>query len=375
MPVKIVDFGGGLDEFAKAIPAAIEEFQDAEVRKMKKMEIAAKLAVDNERREKELAEYQLSAQKSGFDRPENYRTPLQRRSGGGVITDPVERQKYKLSVISDPDLTDEQKAQMLYEGLGDAPGYESPSVVEAPQDTSFDVAGGSEDMAPAAATGLMQKRGFMGQQPGLMGQGAQDLPGGWGKVVSNPDQKRKKGIEERGKLVDLKTKELNLSEGLRKEYNALPETKSFNILRNSYSSLKSAAGRDSAAGDMSMVFQYMKMLDPNSTVREGEQAQASQATNIPGEVMNAYNKAVKGTRLNAKQRNDFVSTAKSLLESSRAHQEKVLNRYVGLAGSYGVKPDMVVDSETVAPIKDQPETKFIGDTQYIKVNGGWQKVK
>ena len=36
-----------------------------------------------------------------------------------------------------------------------------------------------------------------------------------------------------------------------------------------------------AAGDMALIFSYMKMLDPNSTVREGEYATAQDAGSIP----------------------------------------------------------------------------------------------
>ena len=36
-----------------------------------------------------------------------------------------------------------------------------------------------------------------------------------------------------------------------------------------------------AAGDMALIFSYMKMLDPNSTVREGEYATAEAAAGVP----------------------------------------------------------------------------------------------
>ena len=69
--------------------------------------------------------------------------------------------------------------------------------------------------------------------------------------------------------------------------------KNFNIAQTQLNKLFSGAKRDSAAGDLSMIFTYMKVLDPTSVVREGEQATAQNAAGIPERTRNLYNKLNK----------------------------------------------------------------------------------
>ncbi|KAB7786025.1 hypothetical protein [Methylorubrum populi] len=98
----------------------------------------------------------------------------------------------------------------------------------------------------------------------------------------------------------------------------------------------------SPASDMSLVFGFMKMLDPSSVVREGEYATAKNAAGIPDQFRNAYNKAVDGEFLTPLQRQDFVNQAKALYDKARGNAEGVAERYRGLAGQYGVDPDRSV---------------------------------
>lgn len=77
-----------------------------------------------------------------------------------------------------------------------------------------------------------------------------------------------------------------------------------------YQKVQGAASKPSAANDLAMIFAYMKMLDPGSVVREQEFANAQNAAGIPDQVRNAYNKALRGERLNPEQRNQFLSSAR-----------------------------------------------------------------
>ena len=73
----------------------------------------------------------------------------------------------------------------------------------------------------------------------------------------------------------------------------------------------------------------MKMLDPNSTVREGEFANAQNAASIPDRIRNQYNKAAEGTRLTAEQRNDFVASAERVYKESASTYNQRLKEYRG----------------------------------------------
>lgn len=92
----------------------------------------------------------------------------------------------------------------------------------------------------------------------------------------------------------------------------------------SYRSVLAAAQDPTAAGDLALIFSFMKMLDPGSVVREGEFATAQNAANVPGRVRNAYNRIVDGTRLNTEQRADFVNQAHNKARTTdRGLQERI----------------------------------------------------
>ena len=83
----------------------------------------------------------------------------------------------------------------------------------------------------------------------------------------------------------------------------------------SYNTIRSAAENPSAAGDLSLIFQYMKVLDPGSTVREGEFANAQNAAGVPDRIRNLFNNWSKGQRLDEKQRQDFITQAKKIVDA------------------------------------------------------------
>lgn len=150
-------------------------------------------------------------------------------------------------------------------------------------------------------------------------------------------------------------KTLRKTEGdLRKEFNALPDVKTFREVAGSYRQIKASANKPNptAADDISTIFSYMKMLDPGSVVREGEFATAQNSAGVPEQVQNAYNKALKGTRLNQDQRRNFVESAAGIVTSRGKRYNAVANEYRGYAGDYGASPDRI--AKPVPDIGPQP---------------------
>jgi len=68
--------------------------------------------------------------------------------------------------------------------------------------------------------------------------------------------------------------------------------------------------------DVSMIFAYMKMLDPRSVVREGEQAQAQGTGGALDLAINTYNKLLGGGSLTDAQRKSFRDAAYALITPS-----------------------------------------------------------
>lgn len=135
----------------------------------------------------------------------------------------------------------------------------------------------------------------------------------------------------------------NTAEGLRKEILGNEVTKKAQDVAVSYGKLKRvASGTPSAAGDMSLVFSYMKMLDPGSTVREGEYANAQNAAGVPDKIRNAFNKAIDGELLSPDQRKDFLNQAKSMMTEQVGRYKAFSAPYTKLADKYGIDPSEVV---------------------------------
>lgn len=99
-------------------------------------------------------------------------------------------------------------------------------------------------------------------------------------------------------------------------------------------------------GDIAMVFNYMKILDPASTVREGEFATAANAGGIIESVRNQINKVIGdaqfGTILSPKNREQFRSAATLLFDTQLESQLQSEREFSRIATESGFKPSQVI---------------------------------
>lgn len=154
-----------------------------------------------------------------------------------------------------------------------------------------------------------------------------------------------KKLAEGGPKVLTKPEGFDIAAKLRGEYNK--EAATFTGVADSYQRIKDSAADPSAAGDLSLIFNYMKVLDPGSTVREGEFATAEAAGSIPTQIVARYNKILKGERLAPEQRADFVNRADRLYKGQETRfNTRVKDRYTGLAKRYGLDPAEVLSNPT-----------------------------
>ncbi len=123
------------------------------------------------------------------------------------------------------------------------------------------------------------------------------------------------------------------------------DSKPYITLRDAYQRVQSAGEQPNAAGDLSMIFAYMKMLDPNSVVREQEFANAQNAAGVPDRIRNVYNRVMQGTRLTPEQRSEFLGQAESLFANAVSNQKGVRQTYGDRATKWGIPTDMVLDAE------------------------------
>ena len=118
---------------------------------------------------------------------------------------------------------------------------------------------------------------------------------------------------------------------LRGEYTK--NTDEFSKIDSAFSRLQSSL-TGTGAGDLSLVFQYMKILDPGSTVREGEFANAANAGGVDDQIVGIYNKLNDGAFLSPMQRVDFYQRAKDLYGSAAQKYDYTTDMFTGLAKAY-----------------------------------------
>jgi len=122
----------------------------------------------------------------------------------------------------------------------------------------------------------------------------------------------------------------------------MDETANYRSAGENLTNLYVGAKQANAAGDLGMVFSYMKMLDNNSVVREGEQATAQNAAGVPERIRNAYNRLLTGERLTPAQRQEFLSMGLGLFRQQEARVAKSKDYFTGVARQYGMDPSLIL---------------------------------
>lgn len=138
----------------------------------------------------------------------------------------------------------------------------------------------------------------------------------------------------------------------RKEYS--DQTKGYQDVKSAYGRILAVSDPktpdEEAPADLALVFNFMKMQDPGSTVNSGEFANAQNAAGVPDRIKNAYNNLITGGRLNPTQRKAFRGQAENLYKVA-GQQEDTVRKGIGrIAKSYGLDSKNIFYTETeIAP--------------------------
>lgn len=132
------------------------------------------------------------------------------------------------------------------------------------------------------------------------------------------------------------------------DYEAALKGESISDLVSSYAKINQAASNPSAAGDLALIFNYMKMLDPGSVVREGEFANAQNAGGITTKVRAQYNNILNGQRLTPEQRADFVDQSRKIYGTAVDAKKRIDNTFIDRSARFGVPSDVVIRDISVA---------------------------
>ncbi len=207
----------------------------------------------------------------------------------------------------------------------------------------------------------------IGMLGGLVKGAAQGLMQGQEMADRREDRKLKQlefdakmKAEDLGKEKKIKEDTFNRSEKLRDDWLKNKSTTNSQSVQEAYSKIKNAG--QSAAGDLSLIYGFMRMQDPQSTVREGEFATAQNSAGLPDQVRNMYNRIRTGERLNPVQRQQFIQQAGQIYSAQQQNQGKLDDEFRGIATRAGVSPE-----DVVLKIWDDPQT---GEKKIVKVPAG-----
>lgn len=150
------------------------------------------------------------------------------------------------------------------------------------------------------------------------------------------------------------------SKKLRDEYNKA--SSDFVKVEDAFDRVQASAEDPDAAGDIALIFNYMKMLDPGSVVREGEFATAQNAGSVEESVYNMYNRLMSGERLNPNQRKMFLGRAEKLFKTAKNTNSKrrsdilsVGKRYnISERDIFGEPSEVVVEAQAQEATQAQP---------------------
>jgi hypothetical protein len=118
------------------------------------------------------------------------------------------------------------------------------------------------------------------------------------------------------------------------------------------------AGLDAndGAGDVAAIFTFMKTLDPQSVVREGEFATAENSTGIFKKYWNGYNRLVKGERLTEEQREAFKEVGISLYQQNQKAVDNVRYNFTEIANNQGLNIDNIFVDSDIRPKFENVQT-------------------
>jgi hypothetical protein len=161
----------------------------------------------------------------------------------------------------------------------------------------------------------------------------------------------------RAATATLKTLEIEAGRGaktadlegkVRDDFTAL--TKDYRTVTDAYSKIKSNAASKTGAGDMAMLYAFVKLLDPGSVVRESEFATAAASGSFGERVQGAVQRLATGERLPDTLRADFMREADNIMKAQRGGFDQAVKTYRGIAERQKLNPDnVIVNYEATLP--------------------------
>lgn len=237
-------------------------------------------------------------------------------------------------------------------------------------DLGLDISGAPEQITPEAILGMRNKAMAFGYQPREQKDTRTSSQKDFDRAQSDPEFAAH--LNKEGAGDNFKNEK-----DLRGEFTKLSQD--FTKQNAAFGRIQASANDPSAAGDLALIFNYMKLLDPGSTVREGEFANAQNSGGVDQKVRSVYNQVINGQRLGPKQRADFFDRSKRLFSEADGQQKVREKRYTALSERNRLNPaNVVIDFRTADPSAEinlggeaVEATREINGKRFVKINGQW----
>lgn len=181
-----------------------------------------------------------------------------------------------------------------------------------------------------AATGVIQA-------PPRVPEGMDVLPDGSLRPRAGSQQEFERG---RARETDARESRREADQTL-ENFNDDPEVRQFRQARIATMQIRNLGTSGTPSDDVALIFSFMRALDPNSTVREGEFATAQNTAGIPDRLRNMYNQARQGTLLSPRQRQEFIGTANRLYVDRARSYNEIANSYRQRLRNMGVPEERI----------------------------------
>lgn len=136
---------------------------------------------------------------------------------------------------------------------------------------------------------------------------------------------------------------------LRKEVAQRPEFKNYAQAVPVYRAMTDAAGRDTKASDLNLIYGLGKIMDPGSVVREGELKMANDTQGVSDKLIGMWNAVNGGARLTPQSRASLMAEAYGRMQAFEGEYGAVRSHYTDIAKRNRMNPDDVVQG--IEPVK------------------------
>jgi hypothetical protein len=137
------------------------------------------------------------------------------------------------------------------------------------------------------------------------------------------------------------------------------------------------ADTSTGAGQLSLIYGYMRALDPGSSVRESEFENAGKAGGLPSQIQGWFNVLRGGGSLGDPAVKKIREEAERLIQAQVSRYQPIANEYRRLASEKGISPEDVVINQGfdqfAAPPKTAPKPSAPQVFEIDDGNGGTQR--